>query len=164
MKEQTQNSINLEVPSRWKRFSAYLLDLIINITGIWFIINLIIIFVKKTTLWNILTWIKTIKNNNKTINLQQATLRYFVFYQTLPLLFFWLDMIYTLFWMTNHICIWHWDNGSDFCGSNTIGIILSYIFYALSIVCIINIIELFFKCPTFIDKLLWIKRLYKKSK
>jgi hypothetical protein len=29
---------------------------------------------------------------------------------------------------------------------------------------LINIIEIFFKCPTFIDKRLWIKRIYKKSK
>jgi hypothetical protein len=31
MEEQTQDSVNLEIPSRWRRFSAYLLDLIINI-------------------------------------------------------------------------------------------------------------------------------------
>ena len=164
MEEQTQNSVNLEIPSRWRRFSAYSLDLIINITGIWLIINVIIIISKKTTLWNEVIWIKTLNQDNKKVSLRKSSLRYFVFYQTFPLFIFWLDMVYTLFWMANHICIWHWDNGSDFCGSNTIGIILSYIFYALSIVLIINIIEIFQSCPTFIDKRLWIKRIYKKSK
>ena len=40
MEEQTQDSVNLEIPSRWRRFSAYLLDLIINI-----VVNPAIMFV-----------------------------------------------------------------------------------------------------------------------
>ena len=42
MEEQTQDSVNLEIPSRWRRFSAYLLDFILNIITILIVPSLII--------------------------------------------------------------------------------------------------------------------------
>ena len=169
MKGQTQNSINLEIPSRWRRFSAYLLDLIINITIIWLIANIIIVFVKKTTLWNIIVWIQCM-NKNGIATLWQISLRYLIFYQTLPLLFFFLLFIRWNLYAFNCLYLdkangFYFDETWSCISLNTILVILRYTFYILTIICTtINIIEIFFKCPTFIDKQLWIKRIYKKSK
>ena len=181
MKGQTQNSINLEIPSRWRRFSAYLLDLRINwriipyiiflftdwiivsilATGlpiIWLFTNIILIFVEKTTLWNMLVWIKTLNNKNNSANLRQAFLRYFIFYQTLPLLVYYFCQYY-------YIVKWGFVKCRDCIEAiNRTRMILLYICIIFSVMILINVIEFFFKCPTFIDKRLWIKRLYKKNK
>ena len=174
MEEQIQNSVNLEIPSRWRRFFAYFLDLVINITIIWLFANIILIFVEKTTLWNMLIWIRTLNNKNNSANLRQALLRYLIFYQILPLLFFFLLFLrWNLYTFKCSYLYVDKANGVGFyfnetwsCISlNTILVILRYTFYILTIICTtINIIEIFFKCPTFIDKQLWIKRIYKKSK
>ncbi len=163
MEEQTQNSENFEIPSRWKRFSAYILDLIINITLIWLFINLIIIFSKKTTLWNIVVWIKTTDNNSNQLPLWKALTRFWFFYSTffLSLYFIFLILFYYFslpLGMTRN-CI---PENDIFCKIN----LMMYLIKNFVIITIltINIIELFFKCPTFIDKRLWIKRIYKKSK
>jgi len=169
MKGQTQNSINLEIPSRWRRFFAYLLDLIINITGIWLIANIVITFIKRTTLWNIIAWIQCMSKNGTT-TLWQISLRYLIFYQTLPLLFFFL--LFIRWNLTTFNCLYldkangfYFDETWNCISLNTILVILRYTFYVLIIICTtINIIEIFFKCPTFIDKQIWIKRIYKKSK
>ena len=181
MEEQTQNSVNLEIPSRWRRFSAYLLDLLINwriipyiiflftdwiivsilATGlpiIWLFTNIILIFVEKTTLWNMLVWIKTLNNKNNSANLRQALLRYLIFYQTLPLLVYYFCQYY-------YIVKWGFVKCWDCIESiNRTRMILWCICLVFSVMILINVIEFFFKCPTFIDKLLWIKRFYKKNK
>ncbi len=183
MEEQNQNSVNLEIPSRWRRFSAYLFDILINIIVIaiylftWIlgidlvnlpiiivriITNLIIIFYKKSTLWNIREWIIAINKTNNPINLQQTFFRYLIFYPTIPLLFIHISLFLDyLEILNNDIVILEpsWiDNNSSYSTGNLIFNILS------ALIVLINIIEIFFKCPTFIDKLLWIKRIYKKSK
>lgn len=180
MKKLNQDSVNLEV-SRWRRFSAYLLDLLINwriipyiiflftdwiivsilATGlpiIWLFTNIILIFVEKTTLWNMLVWIKTLNNKNNSANLRQAFLRYFIFYQTLPLLVYYFCQYY-------YIVKWGFVKCRDCIEAiNRTRMILLYICIIFSVMILINVIEFFFKCPTFIDKRLWIKRIYKKNK
>ena len=164
MEEQVPN-IDLEIPIRWKRFFAYFLDLIINITGIWLIINLIIIICKKATLWNMLVWIKALDTGDHNINVWKACLRYFVFYSSLFIfLFFISQALATVF------CIpfWLWTTITCISNNNSfykIGwIVFMIINFFIVIFVIINIIEIFFRCPTFIDKRLWIKRVYEKSK
>ena len=157
MKEQTQDSINLEIPSRWRRFSAYFLDLIINITIIWLIANIIVIFSAKTTLWNMIVWIQCIGKDG-TATLWQISLRYLIFYQTLPLLVYYFCRYYyfaTRWFVKCRDCIEAKDKTN---------MILWCICLVFSVMILINVIEFFFKCPTFIDKRLWIKRIYKKSK
>ena len=180
MKKLNQDSVNLEV-SRWRRFSAYLLDLLINwriipyiiflftdwiivsilATGlpiIWLFTNIILIFVEKTTLWNMLVWIKTLNNKNNSANLRQALLRYLIFYQTLPLLVYYFCQYY-------YIVKWGFVKCRDCIEAiNRTRMILLYICIIFSVMILINVIEFFFKCPTFIDKRLWIKRFYKKNK
>lgn len=181
MEGQTQISKSFEIPSRWRRFSAYLLDLLINwriipyiiflftdwiivsilATGlpiIWLFTNIILIFVEKTTLWNMLVWIKTLNNKNNSANLRQAFLRYFIFYQTLPLLVYYFCQYY-------YIVKWGFVKCRDCIEAiDRTRMILLYICIIFSVMILINVIEFFFKCPTFIDKRLWIKRFYKKNK
>ena len=164
MEGEIQISENLEIPSRWRRFFAYILDLIISITLIPIIINLIMIFVERTTLWNMLVWIKAINKNGGLITLKQTFLRYMIFYPTIPLLLILLylsmDFLETFISLSNNDiyipCTWNECNSEI-----KIKNILFYIFCVFSIP---NIIEIFFKCPTFIDKRLWIKRFYKNDK
>ena len=186
MEEQTQNSENLEIPSRWRRFSAYLLDLIINIILWWIIPYIIFIFTdwsiasviiglilltleivfiiyERNTTWNELMWIVALNKENNWISKWQSMLRHFVFNPAfLPLLLFLIWFLISLmFYMINSL-----SNEDMFVpspirilkGIGTRSGILGVIFFFLSI------IEIFFKCPTFIDKRLWIKRIYKKSK
>ena len=192
MEEQTQISENFEIPSRWRRFSAYLLDFLINFIIFWIIPTsilysntnytfliitaiIVIVFIlfylifiinKKTTLWNNTVWIIALTNDNKPITGWQAILRYFVFYTpflTLILFSFWFSMwfIRPLGWCINidHVL-------EPFCGREPITTIynISNRFLNFSLIlCVLNL-EIFFKSPTFIDKLLWIRRIYKNNK
>lgn len=153
-----EKTVNLEIPSRWRRESAYLLDLIINFTIIWLILNIIVILSIKTTLWNMLLWIKTLNNKNNSASLWQNFLRYLVFYQTLPLLVFCSCRYY-------YFISWGFVKCRD-CDEEKHRIIMILLWICLIFATIIldNIIEIFFKCPTFVDKRSWIKRIYKKSK
>ena len=157
MEGQTQISKSFEIPSRWRRFSAYLLDLLINITLIWLIANIIVIFSAKTTLWNMIVWIQCIGKDG-TATLWQISLRYLIFYQTLPLLVYYFCRYYyfvTRWFVKCRDCIEAKDKTN---------MILWCICLVFSVMILINVIEFFFKCPTFIDKRLWIKRIYKKNK
>lgn len=158
MKQQNQSSVNLEIPGRRRRVFAYLLDLIINITIIWLIANIIIIFVEKNTLWNMLVWIKTLNNKYNSANIWQISLRYLIFYQTIPLFVYYFCRYY-------YLISWGFIKCYD-CNEakNRTRMFLLYICLSFSVIILINIIEIFFKCSTFIDKLLWIKRVYKKFK
>ena len=158
MKQQNQSSVNLEIPSRRRRIFAYLLDLIINITIIWLIANIIIIFVEKNTLWNMLVWIKTLNNKYNSANIWQISLRYLIIYQTIPLLVYYFCRYYYFISWASVKC---WNCYGE---ENRMRMFLLYICLSFSVLILINIIELFFKCPTFIDKRLWIRRIYKKSK
>jgi len=172
MEEQTQISENFEIPSRWRRFSVYILDLIINITGIWLIINLIMIIFKKATLWNKVVWIIALNNKNNPINRWQSLLRYFIFNPAFLALILFSFKI--LIW---YITPWGWcvvsrDSSGllildPSCGNEPLRTLIdisNWTFIVGIILYSISVIELFFKCPTFIDKWLWIKRIYKKSK
>ena len=190
MEEQTQDSVNLEIPSRWRRFSAYLLDFILNIITILIVPSLIItldmerhtllitvftiiiciylffIIYKKTTIWNKLTWIITLNNENNPINCRQSLLRFFIFNPAF------LGLVLFLIWFSVSLIFYSRDNcthdpNSPIHCSTTIEFINNIAKRSCLIGLIllfITLIEFFFKCPTFIDKLLWIKRLYKKSK
>ena len=186
MEEQTQNSENLEIPSRWRRFSAYLLDLLINIILWWVIpyiififtdwsivsiiiglillaIEIVFIIYERNTTWNELVWIISLNNENNPINRWKSILRNFVFnpaFLSLLLLLIWF-LIAIMLWMINSASSENTFVTNPIKLFSTIGnrsSILGLILFFISI------IELFFKCPTFIDKLLWIKRFYKKSK
>ena len=199
MEEQTQNSVNLEIPSRWKRFSAYLLDLIINISVVWIIpwgmitfdagnivcvitmitilvlifVYLIFIISKKTTIWNNETWIIALNKDNNPMNWWQATLRFFVFnpaFLALILLEIWLLIslvIYIIGWYNTVYDIEGpiiQNQDSTWAKIRTIQNFANWSGFFGFILFLISVIEIFFKCPTFIDKLLWIKRFYKKYK
>ena len=180
MEEQTQISESFEIPSRWRRLSAYLLDIIISlaiilislpfwilgpgIIFIWIIINLVVILRGKTTLWNDIVWIKAINENNNPVNIKQSLLRHLIFS---PILLnitvcIWFS-VSLLFRLVPESC--SFEHPSDFCQmERTVWEITNFICMILLIPCFINIFEIFFKCPTFIDKRLSIKRIYKKSK
>lgn len=204
MEEQTQNSVNLEIPSRWRRFSAYLLDLLINIVvnptimfiiywllrltnldSIWIVFgiviaitiitNVIFIVIKKTTIWSNGTWIIALNKDNNPINWWQATLRFFVFNPAFLALILLLIrfLIFFMFYLINGWCnITMYDMEGNIIQNQdptcvTIRNILKFANWSgdLGLIFLfISIIEIFFKCPTFIDKRLWIKRLYKKNK
>lgn len=186
MKEQIQISENFEIPNRRRRFSAYLLDLFINIILWWVIpyivfiltdwnivsviiglillvLEIVLIIYERNTTWNELMWIVALNKENNWISKWQSMLRHFVFNPAfLPLLLFLIWFLISLmFYMINSL-----SNEDMFVpspirilkGIGTRSGILGVIFFFLSI------IEIFFKCPTFIDKRLWIKRIYKKSK
>ena len=180
MEEQIQNSVNLEIPSRRRRFSAYIIDVIINVIVVrvcfltwplcfrliplWIIINLVIVFWWKTTLWSSIMRIKVIKNNNSSINIKQVFFRYWVFSPILLNVTICIRIFVSIiFRLISVQC-------PPKCSPNfsqmkyTISIILDIFCIIASIPCLINIVEIFFECPTFIDKRLWIKRIYKKSK
>lgn len=175
---------NLEIPSRWRRLFVFLLDLAIFIICfvpfflamefrdfrlaiiilvISIILYIVFIVLGRTTFWNKILWIVTLNSENNLITKKQFVLRYFVFSVSfsLPIL---LSILYSRMslLLINVMLI-----KGRFMSVN-IGInIFKYIFYLLGIfviiVLIVNIIELFVECPTFIDKRLWIKRVYKKS-
>ena len=180
MKEQIQSSENFEIPSRRRRFSAYIIDVIINVIVVrvclltwplcfrliplWIIINLVIVFWWKTTLWSSIMRIKVIKNNNSSINIKQVFFRYWVFSPILLNVTICIRIFVSIiFRLISVQC-------PPKCSPNfsqmkyTISIILDIFCIIASIPCLINIVEIFFECPTFIDKRLWIKRFYKKSK
>lgn len=181
MEGQTQISENFEIPSRRKRFSAYLFDILINIIVIaiylftWMlgidlinlliivvriITNLIIIFYKKSTLWNIKGWIIAMNKTNNSITLRQAFLRYLIFYPTIPLLFIHISLFLDYLEIINNDAVILAPSWSDYSSNSSTGNIIFNIISSLIV--LINLIEIFFKCPTFIDKRLWIKRVYKK--
>ena len=174
MEKETQNSENLEIPSRWRRFFTYFLDLIINFAVIWLIIsiniwimiviiiaNLAFIIYYKTTIWNKIMWIVALNNKNSSINWWQSALRYFVFYP--PFLQLILSIVCYLFLAILNIVLINYKLHVYDIDIHPIKMwMIWFIIFGL-IFLLINVIELFFKCPTFIDKLLWIKRLYKKS-
>ena len=185
MEEQTPN-IDFKVPSRWRRFSAYLLDLIINIILWWVIpyivfimtdwsiasviiglilltLEIVFIIYERNTTWNELVWIMSLNNENNLISRRKSILRHFIFnpaFLSLLLFLIWF-LISLMLYMINSL---YYEGmfvptpirilkgiGNR---SSILGLILFFI----------SIIEIFFKCPTFIDKRLWIKRFYKKSK
>ena len=161
MEGQTHNSVNLEIPSRWRRFSAYFLDLVINITIIWLITNIIVIFVAKTTLWNMLIKIKALDTKDQDINIWKACLRYLIFYSN-SIFFMILYYIYKILSLIFWLYFWTTEVLQDYDNLFIIVIfIISTIIFTISV--IVNIIEIFQSCPTFIDKRLWIKRFYIKK-
>lgn len=204
MEEQTQNSVNLEIPSRWRRFSAYLLDLIINIVvnpaimfviywllrltnldSIWIvfgivitltiIINILFIVIKKTTIWNNVAWIIALNKDNNPLSWWQSILRFFIFNPAfLALILLVIRFLISLMlYLINGWCniIMYDMEGNLIENQDPTCVIIRDIhkfanwsgFFGF-IIFLISVIEIFFKCPTFIDKLLWIKRFYKKSK
>ncbi len=204
MEEQNQNSVNLEIPSRWRRFSAYLLDLIINIVvnpAIMFviywllrltnldsilivfgivitltiIINILFIVIKKTTIWNNVAWIIALNKDNNPLSWWQSILRFFIFNPAFLALIL-LIIRFLIFLMLHLINGWCNITMYDMEGNiiqnqdPTCVIIRDILKFANwsgflgFILFLMSVIEIFFKCPTFIDKLLWIKRIYKKSK
>ena len=204
MEEQTQNSVNLEVPSRWRRFSAYCLDLLINliinsiimiityrlliltnlgpieiifgiVIAITTIFNILFIINKKTTTWNKSVWIISVNNENNPINWRQAVFRYFVFNPAflaliLLLIRFIISLMFYLKYGSCYVFTYNIDgsliqNQDPICETiRRIRNIVNRLCNFSLIFLLISIIEIFFKCPTFIDKRLWIKRIYKKSK
>lgn len=188
MEEQTEN---FEIPSRWRRFSAYLLDLIINIIILciipyviftltdWNIFSIIIgiillifeiilILLERNSIWNELVWIFALNKEDNTISKWQSILRFFIFNPAfLPLLQFliWFLISLMLYMINSYssedIFIYNLINLKTIRLFNKIS---RLIFFIGLILLFINIIEIFFKCPTFIDKRLWIKRFYEKSK
>ncbi len=167
MKKRSKDSINLEIPSRWKRISAFLLDLFFTISIIGCLINLIFILSdKKDSLWNTIFWIKLLNNGGNKITNKQRIIRYLLIFPT-SISF---SLIIYIFMMLLCIPISILDSFSDYnnWGSGlTEDFLLCWVFLVLIfiiIVLIINIIEIFQPSPTFIDKRLWIKRIYKKSK
>lgn len=186
MEEQTEN---FEIPSRWRRFFAYLLDLLTNLIIFWFITYFILsfmdrlilyliiivlliifevmfIFFKKTTPWNKSVWIIALTNNYP-ISWWQAMLRYFVFNPAfLALILFLFKFVvwsfapwwYPLIISGDPSIVQYWRELFK------ILIPISNCAFIISmILCLLNIVEIFLKCPTFIDKRLWIKRVYKKN-
>ncbi len=197
MEEQNQDSVNFEIPNRWRRFSAYLLNLLINLTIILFIpliilmtgnysvsliiiiisviLEIIIITCEWTTTWYQSAWIITLYNGKSSmICWFQSILRHFIFNPAfLPVILLSTQLIiFLIFFNTIHcngiydiynniiiynenpICEIKWTLENIANRSGIIGLILLFI----------SIIEIFFKCPTFIDKLIWVKRIYNKSK
>lgn len=200
MKEQTQSSVNLEIPSRWRRFYAYLLDLLINIIIWWVIPYIIFIFTswsiasiiiglillalgivfiiyERNTTWNELVWIISLNNENNPISRCKSMLRNFVFNPAyLPLLLFficlWTSLVLYMVNSYDTYSIAYDDDYEEsfFYNSFTYNLIRFFnkiswwmLFIGLALL-FLNIVEIFFRCPTFIDKRLWIKRFYKKSK
>ena len=122
-------------PNRWSRFLAWLIDVFVFITLIWWIINLIWVFTKWTTIWLRIVWIRLISLSSDKLTFKQKFLRfisYFPFWYSLmvivaiPLMIFWGDKIFET-------------------------IIYSIMWFLF----LLNIVELFFSTPTFIDK--WLK-------
>ncbi len=165
-KEPTKITTDSEIPSKLRRISAFLLDVFFTITIVGCVINLIFILLQKDSLWNIITWIKSLNNDENKITNKQRVIRYLLIFPT-SISF---SLIIYIFMMLLCIPISILDSFSDYnnWGSGlTEDFLLCWVFLVLIfiiIVLIINIIEIFQPSPTFIDKRLWIKRIYKKSK
>lgn len=179
MKENNQVTENLETPSRWRRFFAYLLDLVINFLILIFyyfilfnkdcdiyifimiilIANLMFFIYYKTTIWNRLVWIFALNKNGKSISWWKSILRYFVFNPPFLQLIFFIVSYLSLAIKMMYI------SAKDRYDVDVYPIKMWMLWFTVLglVLLLINIIELFFKCPTFIDKRLWIKRVHKKS-
>ena len=165
-KEPRKITTDLEIPSKLRRISAFLLDVFFTITIVGCVMNLIFILLQKESLWNTILWIKSLDNDGNKITNKQRIIRYSLTFPTsISLSFFIYIFIIILSIPISIIDSFsdynNWGSGltEDFFWTCWILIVILFV-----TVLIINIIEIFQACPTFIDKLLWIKRLYKKSK
>jgi len=125
--------IKSNIATRWARFWAWFFDIFFSLTIIWGIINLIMSMTQWTTVWLKVAWISIISTNSKELTTKQKILRFLSYVPTryaiiaviiIPAMIFWID-----------------DN------------LIELVIYPLMwTIFLLNIIELFFKSPTFIDK------------
>ena len=145
-------------PSRWRRILAYWLDFILTYTIIWGIINICYVLgSKRTPLWNMVTWIKCVDKQWNNISWRQSVVRFFVFYPMLLFVTFSALMICLLIvlcvaWIFNH-----------YIDSEALAFDAGFIrgrimVYPAIISLILNLIEIFYSCPTFIDWWIWMNR------
>ena len=153
---------NTNIPWRWERIWAFLLDLFLTYTIIWGIINIFLVLGnRRTTLWNMIVWIESINKNWDKISKKQSIIRFFIFYPMFLFVTFAVMMACAfIIW----IFIWILDiNDSSsiwYSIGYTYGTLIRFPCFILSIM---SIIEIFYSCPTYIDKWIWINRINKEK-
>lgn len=135
---------NYKKATRTKRFFATLIDLLINMTTIWYIYNLVIAFRKWETFWFNIMWIKFVQDDGNKLTGKQKFCR-FMLYRPINFLIVWCVALILVYLTGIKIFAW---------------------FASLwIIVFIFNIIEWFFETPTFFEKKIGIRKIqYKKSR
>ena len=134
---------------RRHRFCASLLDFIITYTIIWGIVNIFFVLSsKRTTLWCMIMWIKTVDSKWGIPSRKQVTLRFLLFY---PIFFF------TLFVTGFVLCVplFLFDINTD----NIFYNIWYFWSIAYMIILLLNLVEIFSNNPTFIDNWAWVDRI-----
>lgn len=129
--------------NRSKRFRAAFFDLVINCTIIWFLYNVIVAFRKGTTFWFQSMWIRFISDNWSELTWKQKVYR-FMLYRPVS---------YYLILLITYIL--------TFLTGITVFLYINYLWVGIII---LNIIERFFKSPTFYEKMIRIRKIqYKKT-
>lgn len=160
MKENNQVTENLETPTWWKIFLAYLLDILFIFTIFWGPLNAANAFWKqKNTFWNGIMWIKYVNMDGSDLTKKQARIRYLLM---LPISVPFSLFIFLIIFIFGFIFF--------FFSSVALGFLRFieslFILYNVGVL-LLNIVEICYSegpiFPTFIDKRLWIKRVYNIS-
>lgn len=150
-----ENSKSVITATRWMRFMSRFIDMLLIFSIIWWFINFYYIFSKKTTLWNLWSWIKLTSIKWEKIKNSRIFLRIFTICPNITLVLLYLWIIINVF--LRKIFVENWI----FFASPVSNVVV----WMMWIVFILNFIELFFSEPTFFWKLIWIKRIqYAKPK
>lgn len=141
-KKETDKNTWDKIATRWIRFMAFLTDTCLMFTIIWWLINLYYVFAKHTTLWNMWAWIWFRSLDWNKADDKKILYRLFTYY---PIPIWILTDIWLIIWAVSSIPV-----------DGIVGLFASIFF-------ILNLIELFFKEPTFIEKRIWVKRIQEKE-
>ena len=149
--------------TRGNRILSFVLDVIITYTFIWGIVNIFLVLGKKrTTLGNLIVWINSLNNDWSKISRKQWILRFFIFN---PMFLFVSLIILAFVLVAVWFFIWIFMSNID---AGEIGYNIWYAYGSMIripcfVLFIMNVVEVFFSCPTYIDRLIWMKRVRQKE-
>ena len=149
--------------TRGNRILSYILDTIITYTFIWGIVNIFLVLGKKrTTLGNLIVWINSVNNNWGKISRKQWMVRFFIFN---PMFLFVSFIIFLIVLLTVWLFVWIFNPSID---AENLGYNIWYLYGSMIripclVLFIMNVVEVFFSCPTYIDRLIWMNRVKQKE-
>ena len=125
--------------TKWSRFWAWFFDIFFSFTFIWWIINFILALTEWSTVWLKVAWIR-LESLDGELNFKQKFLRFISYVPFWYALLVIIMIPFMIFWLNDR----------------TLEMILYPI---MAIIFTINIVELFYSVPTFIDKWLGIVKI-----
>ena len=137
---------------RW-RIQAFIVDMVLIYTFVWWLINLYLSFVKWTTIGYLLSWIKLEWQDNDELSLKQRVVRYITYYPILVSIISYIAIVIPLFF---------WYSLTDSVIYNPFKSIVNLFSWWLFL---FNFVEFFWKSPTFFEKWIKVKKIqYKEPK